>query len=82
MREEFETIIFGLVRVMHATLPLRRRSKAARIVHVPSDSSRVAFTTEPGSMFAASDESLVYSATKAAVNMLTVTVRQRVCRQS
>ncbi|WP_409464970.1 SDR family NAD(P)-dependent oxidoreductase [Amycolatopsis sp. GA6-003] len=72
MRPEFETNVFGLVRVIHAMLPLPRRSRSARIVNVASDSAMFAKTTEPGSMFARSHESFVYSATKAAVNMLTV----------
>ena len=72
MCAEFETNVFGLVRVIHAMLPLLRRSAAARVVNVSSDSASFSYATQPGSMFAASDESLVYSATKAAVNMLTV----------
>ncbi|MGW4059192.1 SDR family NAD(P)-dependent oxidoreductase [Amycolatopsis sp. NPDC004747] len=72
MRPEFETNVFGLVRVIHAMLPLLRRSSSARIVNVASDSAMFAKATEPGSMFARSHESFVYSATKAAVNMLTV----------
>ncbi|MBA8924230.1 NAD(P)-dependent dehydrogenase (short-subunit alcohol dehydrogenase family) [Kutzneria viridogrisea] len=72
MRAEFETNVFGLVRVVHAMLPLLRLSAAARIVNVSSDSSLFSKTTDPGSMFAQSHDSFVYSATKAAVNMLTV----------
>lgn len=72
MRPEFETNVFGLVRVIHAMLPLLRRSSSARIVNVASDSAMFAKATEPGSMFARSHESFGYSATKAAVNMLTV----------
>ncbi|MET9258626.1 SDR family NAD(P)-dependent oxidoreductase [Amycolatopsis sp. NPDC004079] len=72
MRPEFETNVFGLVRVIHAMLPLLRRSRSARIVNVASDSAMFAKTTEPGSMFARSHESFVYSASKVAVNMLTV----------
>ncbi|MBB1151727.1 MULTISPECIES: SDR family NAD(P)-dependent oxidoreductase [Amycolatopsis] len=72
MRPEFETNVFGLVRVIHAMLPLLRRSRSARIVNVASDSAMFAKTTEKGSMFARSHESFAYSATKTAVNMLTV----------
>jgi NAD(P)-dependent dehydrogenase (short-subunit alcohol dehydrogenase family) len=72
MRPEFETNVFGLVRVTHAMLPLLRKSASPRIVNVSSDSAMFATTTEPGSMFARSHESFVYSATKTAVNMLTV----------
>ncbi|MFE0023586.1 SDR family oxidoreductase [Amycolatopsis sp. NPDC059021] len=71
-RPEFETNVFGLIRVTHAMLPLLRKSPAARVVNVASDSAMFSKTTEPGSMFARSHESFVYSAAKAAVNMLTV----------
>ncbi|NBH07405.1 SDR family oxidoreductase [Amycolatopsis sp. SID8362] len=72
MRPEFETNVFGLVRVTHTLLPLLRKSRAARIVNVASDSAMFSKTGEPGTMFARSHESFAYSATKAAVNMLTV----------
>ena len=72
MRLEFETNVLGMVRVVHAMLPLLRRATAPRIVNVSSDSASFAYTAEPDSMFGGSHESFVYSATKAAVNMLTL----------
>ncbi|GAA4904669.1 NAD(P)-dependent dehydrogenase (short-subunit alcohol dehydrogenase family) [Nonomuraea thailandensis] len=72
LRPEFETNVFGLVRVVHAMLPLLRRSPSPRIVNVSSDSATFANATEQGSMFARSHDSFAYSATKTAVNMLTV----------
>jgi NAD(P)-dependent dehydrogenase (short-subunit alcohol dehydrogenase family) len=72
LRLEFETNVFGMVRVVHAMLPLLRKSPAARIVNVSSDSAMFAKATEKGSMFARSHESFAYSATKSAVNMMTV----------
>jgi NAD(P)-dependent dehydrogenase (short-subunit alcohol dehydrogenase family) len=72
MRPEFETNVFGLVRVTHTMLPLLRKSPAARIVNVASDSAMFSKTGEQGTMFARSHESFAYSATKAAVNMLTL----------
>jgi NAD(P)-dependent dehydrogenase (short-subunit alcohol dehydrogenase family) len=72
MLPEFETNVFGTVRVTHAMLPLLARSAAPRIVNVSSDSSLFAKATEKGSMFAGSHESFAYSATKTALNMLTV----------
>jgi NAD(P)-dependent dehydrogenase (short-subunit alcohol dehydrogenase family) len=72
MRAEFDTNVFGLVRVIHAMLPLLRRSEAPRIVNVSSNSSLFHKTGDPESMFARSQESFVYSASKAAVNMLTL----------
>ena len=76
LRTELETNVVGLVRVVHAMLPLLRRSDTPRIVNVSSDSASFAYTTQEGSMFAASHESFVYSAAKAAVNMLTVKYAQ------
>jgi NAD(P)-dependent dehydrogenase (short-subunit alcohol dehydrogenase family) len=72
MRAEFDTNVFGLVRVIHAMLPLLRRSEAPRIVNVSSNSSLFHKTGHPESMFARSHESFVYSASKVAVNMLTL----------
>ncbi|MGW6504138.1 SDR family oxidoreductase [Nonomuraea angiospora] len=72
LRPEFETNVFGMVRVVHAMLPLLRRSSSPHIVNVSSDSATFANATEQGSMFARSHDSFTYSATKAAVNMLTV----------
>ncbi|MEV4176064.1 SDR family oxidoreductase [Nonomuraea sp. NPDC049709] len=72
LRPEFETNVFGMVRVVHEMLPLLRRSRSPRIVNVSSDSATFANATEQGSMFARSHESFAYSATKTAVNMLTV----------
>ncbi|QAY73612.1 SDR family NAD(P)-dependent oxidoreductase [Agromyces protaetiae] len=72
MHAEFETNVFGLVRVVHAMLPLLRRAEAPRIVNVSSDSASFAYTADPATMFGQSHESFVYSAAKAAVNMLTL----------
>jgi NAD(P)-dependent dehydrogenase (short-subunit alcohol dehydrogenase family) len=69
---EFETNVFGAIRVIHAMLPLLRRAEAPRIVNVSSDSAMFANATDSGSMFARSHDSFVYSASKAAVNMVTV----------
>lgn len=72
MRPEFETNVFGLVRIIHALLPLIKKSSAPRIVNLSSDSSQFARLTDADSMFAKSHESFVYSASKTAINMLTV----------
>jgi NAD(P)-dependent dehydrogenase (short-subunit alcohol dehydrogenase family) len=72
MRPEFETNVFGLVRVIHAMLPLLRRSAAARIVNVSSTSAVFTHTADPSSMFAQSHDSFAYAASKAAVTMLTL----------
>lgn len=39
MRPEFETNVFGLVRMINGLLPLNKKSDAPRIVNVSSDSS-------------------------------------------
>jgi NAD(P)-dependent dehydrogenase (short-subunit alcohol dehydrogenase family) len=44
------------VRVIHAMLPLLRRSPSARIVNVASNSAIFANATDPGSMFARSHD--------------------------
>jgi NAD(P)-dependent dehydrogenase (short-subunit alcohol dehydrogenase family) len=72
MRPEFETNVFGLVRVIHAMLPLLRRSAAARIVNVSSTSAVFTHTADPSTMFAQSHDSFAYAAGKAAVTMLTL----------
>lgn len=72
MRPEFETNVFGLVRVIHAMLPLLRRSAAARVVNVSSTSAVFTHTADPSTMFAQSHDSFAYAASKAAVSMLTL----------
>jgi NAD(P)-dependent dehydrogenase (short-subunit alcohol dehydrogenase family) len=72
MRPEFETNVFGLVRVIHAMLPLLRRSATARIVNVTSTSAVFTHTADASSMFARSHDSFAYAASKAAVTMLTL----------
>jgi NAD(P)-dependent dehydrogenase (short-subunit alcohol dehydrogenase family) len=72
MRPEFETNLFGLVRMINGLLPLLQKSDAPRIVNVSSDSSMFSRATQAGTTFAKSHESFVYSASKAAINMVTV----------
>jgi NAD(P)-dependent dehydrogenase (short-subunit alcohol dehydrogenase family) len=71
-RPEFDTNVFGTIRVIHAMLPLLCKSATPRIINVSSGSATFANTTDTDTMFARSHESLIYSATKVAVNMLTV----------
>jgi len=71
VRHQFETNVYGLVRVTHAFLPLLQRSAAPVIVNLSSGL---------GSLTAASDPSALgygypgveYPASKSAVNMITV----------
>ena len=71
VRRVFETNVFGVITVTNAMLPLLRKSPAGRIVNV---------STEVGSMTKMLDQespvwhqnNLAYSASKAALNMVTV----------
>lgn len=68
MRETFEVNVFGLVRVLHAFLPLLSRSASPVVVNVSSRLASLAVaaagTGYPG---------VAYPVSKAAVNMVTVT---------
>lgn len=72
MRATFEPNVFGIVRVIHETLPLLQRAERPRIVNVASTSASLTLASDSSSMFSQSDTSLAYSASKAAVTMLTV----------
>ncbi|MEU1392714.1 MULTISPECIES: SDR family NAD(P)-dependent oxidoreductase [unclassified Nonomuraea] len=71
MRRTFETNVFGMVRVLHAFLPLLRRSGAPVVVNVSSGLASLSRMTEPGSPGHAYP-GVAYPASKAAVNMVTV----------
>jgi len=71
MREVFDTNVFGIVRVIHAFLPLLRRSAAPVVVNVSSGLASFARMTEPGGP-AYAYPGVAYPASKAAVNMVTV----------
>ena len=66
----FETNVFGIVRVMHAFLPLLEASDAAVVVNVSSGMGSLTITTDP-ERFESTLPSLAYSSSKSAVNMLT-----------
>jgi NAD(P)-dependent dehydrogenase (short-subunit alcohol dehydrogenase family) len=67
MRQTFETNVFGVVRVLHAFIPLLRRSDAPVVVNVSSGLASLtrasAGVPYPG---------VAYPASKTAVNMITV----------
>lgn len=71
MRKTFETNFFGLFAVTKAFLPLIRKSAAGRIVNVSSALGSLHLLTNPERF---ENRFLAYSASKAAVNMLTVTL--------
>ena len=71
MRRTFETNVFGTVRVLHAFLPLLRRSAAAVVVNVSSGLASLTRVATPGSPHYAYP-GVAYPASKVAVNMVTL----------
>jgi NAD(P)-dependent dehydrogenase (short-subunit alcohol dehydrogenase family) len=71
MRQTFETNVFGMVRVLHAFLPLLRRSAAPVVVNVSSGLASLTRATAPGTPGYAYP-GVAYPASKTAVNMITV----------
>ncbi|GAB2832434.1 SDR family NAD(P)-dependent oxidoreductase [Streptomyces daliensis] len=71
MRALFETNVFGLVRVIHAFLPLLRCSAAPVVVNVSSGLASLARVSAPGTPTHAYP-GVAYPASKTAVNMITV----------
>ncbi|WP_030902374.1 SDR family NAD(P)-dependent oxidoreductase [Streptomyces sp. NRRL F-5126] len=71
VRETFETNVFGTVRVLHAFLPLLRRSAAPVVVNVSSGLASLAGLSTPGTP-AYGYPGVAYPASKTAVNMITV----------
>jgi len=71
MATMFDTNVFGMVRVLHAFLPLLRRSAAPVVVNLSSGLSKVADLADPdGPVHFYTG--IAYPASKSAVNMLTV----------
>jgi NAD(P)-dependent dehydrogenase (short-subunit alcohol dehydrogenase family) len=71
MRRTFETNVFGMVRVLHAFLPLLGRSAAPVVVNVSSGLASLTRMATPGTP-AYAYPGVAYSASKTAVNMITV----------
>lgn len=71
MRETFETNVFGVVRVLHAFLPLLQRSSAPVVVNVSSSLGSLTRLTTPG-IPAYGYPGVAYPASKSAVNTVTV----------
>ncbi|MFE3225924.1 SDR family NAD(P)-dependent oxidoreductase [Nocardia sp. NPDC059228] len=71
MRTVFDTNVFGVVRVVHAFLPLLRQSTAPVIVNVSSSLASMAGGTTPGTHTYAYP-GLSYPASKTALNRITV----------
>jgi NAD(P)-dependent dehydrogenase (short-subunit alcohol dehydrogenase family) len=66
----YDTNVFGVVRVMHAFLPLLLASSAPIVVNVSSGMGSLAVTTDPGRL-ESTLISLAYPSSKTALNMLT-----------
>lgn len=71
MRDTFETNVFGTVRVLHAFLPLLRRSAAPVVVNVSSGLASLSRVADPAARQHAY-RGVAYPASKTAVNVLTV----------
>ncbi|MGH3168588.1 MAG: SDR family NAD(P)-dependent oxidoreductase [Trebonia sp.] len=67
----FDTNVFGMVRVLHAFLPLLRRAAAPVVVNVSSGLSKTADLADPDG-FVHFYPGIAYPASKTAVNTLTV----------
>jgi NAD(P)-dependent dehydrogenase (short-subunit alcohol dehydrogenase family) len=66
----YETNVLGIVRVTHAFLPLLEKSSNPVIVNVSSGMGSLAYTTDPQRL-ESTINSLSYTSSKSAVNMLT-----------
>ncbi|MFC5213798.1 SDR family NAD(P)-dependent oxidoreductase [Streptomyces coerulescens] len=71
MRTVFETNVFGVVRVLHAFLPLLQRSAEPVVVNVSSGLASLTGLSDPDSP-AHFYQAVAYPTSKTAVNMITV----------
>ncbi|MEH2468912.1 NAD(P)-dependent dehydrogenase (short-subunit alcohol dehydrogenase family) [Nitrobacteraceae bacterium AZCC 2161] len=72
MKETFDTNVFGVVRMVHAMLPLLQASKQPRIVNIASTTASLTLASDPTTMFGREDTIIAYASSKSAVTMLTV----------
>lgn len=72
MAQTFAVNVFGVVTVINAMLPALRSSEAARIVNVSSRMGSLALASEGTKFHTDVNRALAYSASKAALNMLTI----------
>ncbi|MBU9706050.1 SDR family oxidoreductase [Paenibacillus sp. AK121] len=73
LKETYETNFFGLVAVTQALLPLLKKSPRGRIVNLSSGLGSLTYNSDPEHEHAQFNL-LAYNSSKAAVNMLTVTL--------
>ncbi|WP_316740720.1 SDR family NAD(P)-dependent oxidoreductase [Pedobacter antarcticus] len=71
IRDVWETNVFGVIAVTQATLPLLRKSTAARIVNVSSGLGSLTWIADPA-CWAREHFDVIYSASKTAVNAVTM----------
>jgi len=71
MRTLFDTNVFGIVRMLHAFVPLLQHSPAPVVVNLSSGLSRTADLADPGGPVHFYP-GVAYPASKTAVNMVTV----------
>jgi NAD(P)-dependent dehydrogenase (short-subunit alcohol dehydrogenase family) len=72
LRQVIDVNLIGVANVIHAFLPLLRRSAAPRIVNVSSTAASLALTAGNPDVDPDPESQLAYSTSKAALNMLTV----------
>jgi len=72
VRTVFETNVFGVIAVTQAMLPLLREAPAARIVNVSSGRASLTLTSDPADSRRRAMFGVTYSASKTALNAVTV----------
>jgi NAD(P)-dependent dehydrogenase (short-subunit alcohol dehydrogenase family) len=72
LEQTFAANVFGVFRVTKAFLPLLKKSPHGRIVNVSSALGSLSRQADPNSTLAARNQLLAYSASKAALNMITI----------
>lgn len=80
LREMFEVNVFGVVTVTNALLPLLARSPWPRIVNVSSTTASMTLTADGVDLPGNAEVRMAYTASKAALNMLTVQYAQAFLR--
>lgn len=71
-QKTFETNVFGVFRVTKGMLPLLKKSKHGRIVNISSGLGSLTRNAAPDGALAMRNMLLAYSASKAALNMITI----------
>jgi NAD(P)-dependent dehydrogenase (short-subunit alcohol dehydrogenase family) len=72
MRQTYDTNVVGVVRMIHAMLPLLRAAAQPRVVNVASTTASLALTSDAATWYGREDTILAYASSKTALAMLTV----------